>query len=218
MTGTTPRDIPSGTQHALTNHTHSNTQPKQHQPTQRKNATPIPTRVHVPGRVSDVPVHSKIVRFGFREALFNTSGFFLNGRELKLQVPLHFSFLIYRLSNHCTSLLSSIGCPITALVFSHLSAVQSLHQSFLIYRLSNHCASLFSSIGCPITALLLAPLFCFCLTRGTIVTQGVSRHQFFPYAGGAMSREAQIADMRLLKQHVNIVRQSHYPQVVGHVC
>jgi beta-galactosidase len=43
---------------------------------------------------------------------------------------------------------------------------------------------------------------------------GVNRHQFFPFAGGAMPGRVQAADARIIRQELNcnMVRCSHYPQ------
>ncbi|MFD4972087.1 glycoside hydrolase family 2 TIM barrel-domain containing protein [Streptomyces sp. NPDC058424] len=78
--------------------------------------------------VDGAPVHDHQVRTGFREARFTKTGFFLNGRRIKLF--------------------------------------------------------------------------------------GVNRHQFFPYAGGAMSDRVQRKDAEILRRDLNcnMVRCSHYPQ------
>jgi beta-galactosidase len=78
--------------------------------------------------VGGVPLHHYQVRIGFREASFQTDGFFLNGRRVKLF--------------------------------------------------------------------------------------GVNRHQFYPFAGGAMSARVQRRDAEILRRELNcnMVRCSHYPQ------
>ena len=52
----------------------------------------------------------------------------------------------------------------------------------------------------------------FYLNGKNVKINGLNRHQIYPHVGYAMPKSAQVLDAKILKETVNTVRTSHYPQ------